>query len=309
MFKGASSMKQITFLFIVSCFLISGCSGPQWDRTPVIENRDFQVVLEDLQEKGNTAEQKYAHPYGMSLAKLDKILGDLTYNEEFGLLGDKKGEPVFQEEEIQRLAKALADTLAKANAGQRIRFVSFNRGQTLIFSKTRKTEGIVFIQSPHLLNIAFSSINRKMGKNVSTGYASGTSHSESSYTDPLQIMTTVTPLAPVPSYAATGLSDGGKPAPMWIVADLAKLDQTLPETDIQKETVAEPDLRPQKGKAPAKNADVLPAETGGVEKNHEKLLQQKIKNQLLYLKGLLDEGLITEADYAAKKMELLKKIE
>ena len=38
------------------------------------------------------------------------------------------------------------------------------------------------------------------------------------------------------------------------------------------------------------------------------MLKQDIKIKLRYLKELLDEGLITEKDYNAKKMELLGKI-
>ena len=52
--------------------------------------------------------------------------------------------------------------------------------------------------------------------------------------------------------------------------------------------------------APA--APAAPAPAG------EDLLKEDIRNNLRYLKELLDEGLISEQDYAAKKMELLKKI-
>ena len=301
--------QQFTVLCILSCLFIAGCNGSKWSRTPLIEDGNFNVILERSHAKGQTVQQEYGHPYDIPVAKLEKLLGDLTYREELEFLGSEKEERVFQKAEIQRLAKALSETLVKANADQRIRFVSFNLGETLLFSKRRKTEGVIFINAPNRLNIAFSSINRKADKSVSTGYASGSPDAEPSYPDPLDVRTAVTPLVQIPSYAEKCLLDGNKPAPMWIVVDLGKLDQTLLEADIQNETAAEPDLRQEMGKVPeAKDSEILPAEPGASEMNHGEILQQKIKKQLRYLKELLDEGLITEADYEAKKSELLKKI-
>jgi len=100
-------------------------------------------------------------------------MGDLQYTEKAGLMNNIKQRPVFQQTEIDRLAPVLAATLAKADAGQRLRFISFNQGQTAIFSESRKTEGVVFIDSTGRLNFAFNYINAKrLPSETSAIYAS-----------------------------------------------------------------------------------------------------------------------------------------
>src|SRR5512145_3092343 len=152
-------MKRIAFLFIISAAFFSACTNTKWVRTTVAERYDFNVTLEQQQEKGTVIQKKFAHPYEIDLSDLEKLMGDLKYIEKSGLMRKEKQSPVFQAAEIDRLAPVLALTLAKADANQRIRFTSFNQGDFVIFSVSRKTEGVVFIEPAGRVNVAFNYIN------------------------------------------------------------------------------------------------------------------------------------------------------
>ena len=152
-------MKRIAVLLIICAAFTSACTSTKWVRTTVAEQYTFNVTLEQQQEKGIFIQQKYAHPYEIDISDLEKLMGDLKYIEKSGLMRKEKLGPVFQPVEIDRLAPVLALTLAKADTNQRIRFTSFNQGDFLIFSVSRKTEGVIFIGPAGRLNIAFNFIN------------------------------------------------------------------------------------------------------------------------------------------------------
>ena len=291
------TMKRIFILLTMAIVFLPACSNTRWIRTPVIKNRDFIVTLEQRQVEGNIIGQAYEHPYHIDLPVLKTLMGDLTYIEEVGLMGKEEEMPVFQAVEIERLAPVLADTLTKADASQRIRFRSFNRGKGLIFSVSRETEGVIFIQPNNQLNIAFNFINSEIDFNEAP-----TVPSSYSLMDPLKIKNSATTIHPSAAYATLHQFETDKPAPMWVIADLEKIKKTagekpLPMIEDKKEIV--PAAAPESEMT--KTAVETPAPAAD-----DKL--EDIKNKLKYLKELLDEGLISEKDYDAKKAELLDKI-
>ncbi|MBC2715365.1 MAG: SHOCT domain-containing protein [Desulfobacteraceae bacterium] len=293
-------MKRITVLLIISAAFFSACSSSKWVRTTVVKQRDFIVNLEQRQEEGIIIQQNYEHPYKLGLPDLEKLMGDLTYVEQIGLMNTDKQNPVFQAVEIDRLAPVLADTLAKADATQRIRFTSFNRGKALIFSVSRETEGVIFIESGKRLNIAFNFINSEIDPTETNVYPS--SHSK---VDPLKIKTSYATISPTDPYAELHKFESGEQSPMWVVADLEKLKEAIntepvPIGEVKEE--APPAAAPESKSANTETEKTTPAQAS------ENLLQQDIKDKLKYLKELLDEGLISEKDYNAKKMELLDKL-
>ncbi len=288
-FRRIHHMKKIAVLFIIGAAFLSACSSARWVRTTIEKQKDFTVTLEQRQVEGKIIGQKYAHPYKIDLADFEKLLKDLTYIEKVGLMNTKKQSPVFQAVEIDRLAPVLADTLAKADASQRIRFRSYNRGKALIFSVSRETEGVIFIESGNQLSIAFNFINSEIDSTENTTYPRSFSR-----VDPLKIKTSDTTIIPTATYAELYTSETGEQSPIWVVADLDKLKEAV-------STVPVPIIE-EKGKfAPAVDT-TPPAQTS------KDLLKEDIKNKLKYLKELLDEGLISKKDYNAKKAELLDKI-
>jgi hypothetical protein len=282
-------MRKIALLFIIGAAFLSACSSARWVRTTIVKQNNFIVTLEQRQEEGKIIGQQYEHPYKIDLADLEKLLQNLTYIEEVGLMKTKKQSPVFQAVEIDRLAPVLVDTMAKADASQRIRFTSFNRGKALIFSVSRETEGVMFIEPGNRLNIAFNFINSELNPNEVTAYPRSFST-----VDPLKIKTSDTTIIPTVPYAELYTFETGEQSPIWVVVDLDKLKEAASTMPVPVTEV--------KGKTAPALETTRPAQTP------ENLLKEDIKNKLKYLKELLDEGLISEKDYNAKKAELLDKI-
>jgi hypothetical protein len=293
-------MKRLAILFVVSAAFLSACTGAKLVRTPVAKQNYLNVTLEQRQEKGTTELPKYQHPFMIELAELKKGMGDLTYIEKVGLMGAKQPNPVFNAVEIDRLAPVLAEALAKADARQRIRFVSFNQSKVLIFSESRETEGVIFVDSDGRLNFAFNYINAdRQPSETSAIY-----HVFSSI-DPLQIKSSGTTLSPTAPYAELHQFGTGQQAPMWIAINLDEMKKTAGTVTAplgQGTEKAVPAVAPGTGTMAA------PAETTAPAPASEDQLKEDIRNNLRYLKELLDEGLISEKDYTVKKMELLDKI-
>jgi len=293
-------MKRIAVLLFLCCVFFSACAGPKWVRTTVAEQHEFNISLERSREKGVDIPRHYDHPHKIEISDLRKLMKDLKYVEESGFMGEEKQSPVFQTAEIDRLAPGLADALAKAGPSQRVRFISFNQGKTWIFSTPRKTEGVIFVEPAGRLNIAFNFINSKRESTetsaIDTVYSSR---------DPLDIKISDTPLSATAPYEEHHKYKSGKKAPMWVVADLEKLKESTgiePAPAVETGEKAAPVVAPRAGKK------VAPVEKMAPRQASEDMLKKDIKDKLKFLKELLDEGLISEEDYAAKKQELLDKI-
>jgi len=294
-------MKRIFALLILSTVFCSACTSTKWVRTSVAKEYDFTVALEQLTEKGAIVPQTHEQPQGIDPAELKKVLGDLIYTEKAGLMSKSKLSSVFQQTEIDRLTPVLAATLAKAEAGQRLRFISFNQGQSVIFSESQKTEGVVFVDPAGQLNIAFNYVNAKRLPNETSAI-----YSNYSEIDPLKITTSDTPLSAPAPYAELHQFETGEPAPMWVVADLGKLKESI-STGTVPVVKAKEEIPPTA--APKTETVVTPVEITAPASASDDMLKTDIKNKLKYLKELLDEGLISAKDYEAKKKELLDKID
>jgi len=294
-------MKRIACLLILVAAVLGACTSTKWVRTAVVKEYDFAVALEQRQGNDTVAQQKYEHPRDIDLADLEKLMRDLTYTEKGGMISKSKQSPVFQQVEIDRLAPVLADSLAKADASQQVRFISFNQGQAVLFSTSQKTEGVVFVESGGRLNLAFNYINaNRIPSETSAIY------SNYSAVNPLKIEDSDTTLSASAPYAELRTLDTGKQAPMWVVADLGKLKEA-------SRAVAAPVAKSTENLSPAvapkAETTVTPVVKTAPAPAQQEDLKRDIKNTLKYLKELLDEGLISENDYNAKKAELLDKID
>ena len=308
-------MKRFAILFFLGAFFLSACSTARWVRTPVLKQKNIIITLEQRQEDGKIIQQKFDHPYSINLSEFERLLKDLTYIEPAGLFSKEEKSPVFQAIEIERLAPALADTLAKADASQRIRFTSFNREKALIFSVSRETEGVIFIESSGRLNIAFNFINSEIDPAEANKLPPNFSR-----VDPLKNQDSDTTIIPTSPYAKLHRFENGKPAPMWVAADLEKLKEasenaSAPIIKEKKETRPEA-VTPDSQTAPTAPAISMEPVTQVTEtekttpvQTSKNVLQEDIKTKLKYLKELLSEELISEKDYNTKKALLLDKLD
>ena len=301
-------MKHIVVLLIVSTVFMSACTGTQWVRTTVAKEYDFAVALEQRPVKEIIVPPKQERIKRLELTELKSLLSELKYIEEGGALSKSTQAAVFQTSEIDRLAPALLDALGKADANQRVRFLSFNQGQGVIFSNSRKTEGVVFSGVDGQLNIAFNYINSKrLPSETSAIYVNF------SAVDPVNIQSADSTLVITAPYLQSHSFADGQTAPLWVVADLDKLAQTILSAPTPVAAEVAPTEKAPVATPPAAVPMTAPAAVP-VEKNAtiaagEEVLRQDIKNKLKYLKELFDEGLISERDYQGKKQDLLNKID
>jgi hypothetical protein len=294
-------MKRIAALLIVTAVLVAGCAGSKWVQTDVIKQHEFVVVLEQRQDQSAAGQVEYGQPYQLDVAELKILLGELSYIEKGGLKNKSKQSPVFQPVEIDRLAPVLAETLAKADASQRLRFISFNLEPAVVFSVSRKTEGVVFVGADGRLNIAFNYVNANRHANETSAM-----FSKPAVNDPLSITNTESILTAPDAYAELHELQTGRQAPLWMVVDLAKFRAaiqvgTVPT--IKAPAAAVPAAAPAAAGTPVQAPAPAPAADAAAE-----LRQEEVKGKLKFLKELLSEGLISEQDYNAKKLELLDKI-
>jgi hypothetical protein len=292
-------MIRLSVLFIVSTVVLTACAGHQSLQTPVANEYELAVTFEE-QDKGSTVGQKFEHPYQVDIDVLKQLMADLRYIDESGAMTKKEEKAVFQGDEIDRLAPVLVGTLAEANAGQSVRFVSFNQAKSAIFSKSQKTEGVIFVASGAQLNLAFNYINA----NRAPSETSATYHKYSKI-DPLKIKTAVTALSVTAGYTELHRFTDGSQAPMWLIADLNKLQEAVATKPV-------PTVKPAETLAPAIATKTETTNTPVAQSAHavssDDPQQVEIKDKLKFLKELLDEGLISEQDYNSKKLELLDKI-
>jgi len=271
---------------IISILFVISCSPKRIHEKLVFENKHAKVFLESEIEKGS-ALNNYAHPVDLNDEILKLFLKSISYNEETGLFSKTQPASVFNENEINNLVFPIIDSLKKANPGQRIHFISYNRGNHGIFSHLRKTEGLVFIKPAGVLNIAFYSVNFEIRPHVND--------------DPVEIESEINPLK-TRTAQTTVFSDipeikphefeNGKKSPVWLAAHIDQLEMRLKTGDEKKKQ---------------KKVIILP-EKGIEQPDAWELKKNKVTRQLKYIKELFSKGLITKEDYESKKKEILKQI-
>lgn len=292
-------MKRALFSIIICAAILSACATARWVSTPVLNQKDAKVSLESLQEKGNTVNQHFNHPFTINPGEAERLFNNLMYVERTGIVVDlfknQKQKAIFQPEESAKLAPAISEALAKADPNQRVRFQSLNRGGGIIFPSRRITQGIIFIDSSNLFNIVFNVVNYELSADEPDEVPSDFKNR-----DPYQIKGSWTALVPTASYAHLQQLDNGKDNPMWLVVDLNKFNLA------SKEKTAP---------VPTQEAKTLPTaseetQPPGIQQTIESPADrnENIKNRLQLLKQLFDEGLITDKEYDAKKKEILEEI-
>jgi hypothetical protein len=316
-----------------SCFiLISGCTSSKWTHVPIDKQYDFILAYEQL-KTSSSGQDVYAHPSKIETNVLENILANITYETQSGIMKKTKTTQVFQEAEIDKLAPLLADSLANALPDQRVRFASFNQGKGALFSQSQKTEGVIFVDSDNQLNIAFNYINA----NRQSSETSAIYH-KFSMVDPLTIDSSDTQVVPSSPYVAARGHGQDQMFPMWILVNLNDLEspttqkieaelKSNTDTSMQEKPKLENiDAEPATFKQPSKSekndfnhdpaeplsspspsdhtiTDPIPSTTAT-----EITYEVEIKEKLKFLRELYDEGLISEEEYAQKKLDILESL-
>jgi len=299
--------------------LLWGC-GARWVRKPVVEQQHLKVSLEHNVVDGEMADQPFNHPFDLENKKMRGLLEQLQYLKKPLIYGDAERLPVFQQVEIERLAPALVDALGRATAKQRVRFISYNTGGGLLFKKQRRTGGVVFVDGSDQLNLAFSYVNYELKDEELK--RSGTAQL---YTDPLTIDSADKPIR-APGQAVRHRIKDGKKMPLWVVADIDRIDADRPIEPQAVESrpsepaapseepsavpsgesseAAEPGVEPQ----PEPEAEARPPAPSDTRQDQWEQQKSEIREKLQYLKELREADLIDEKEYEAQKEKLLEQI-
>ncbi len=150
------------------------------------------------------------HPATLETGKIASALRALRY-EEPGLLGRASSRPVFDQDEISRLAPTLSQALAQARPDQRVDFLSLP-GSGSNLGNARKTEGTMFVDPQGRLNIAMSAVRQVM--TVDDDF---TRFRELSMGDPLSVDRAMVNLAWERDTFAARRQLDGSPYPLWVV--------------------------------------------------------------------------------------------
>lgn len=293
--------------------LLWGC-GPRWVRRTVVEQQDLKVSLEHKVVDGEMAKQPFNHPLDIEKEKLRALLDHLQYLKNPLVFGDPEKVAVFQQVELERLTPALVDALGRATANKRVRFISYNTGGGLLFKKQRRTGGVLFVDASDRLNLAFSYVNQELRDEEVR--RSGTAQF---YTDPLAIDTSDSPVL-APGAAVRHRMKNGTKMPLWLVADIDRLDadslreaqagETRPSVAPSDEPSAassgalEPEVEPK----PEPEAEARPSLSPDTRQDQWEQQKADIREKLQYLKELREAELINEKEYEAQKEKLLEQI-
>ena len=327
-------VKMIAGL-ICCVVLVWGC-GARWVRQPVVEQQHLEVSLEHKVVDGEMADQQFNHPFDVDEEKIRALLDQLQYLQKPLIYGDAKRLPVFQQVEIKQLAPALADAVGRASKKQRVRFISYNTGGGLLFKKQRRTGGVLFVDGSDQLNLAFSYVNYEIKDEELKRGAT-----EQLYTDPLSVDSSDRPVL-TPGAAVGHRIKNGKEMPLWLVADIDRLDADRsrrgepavskdqpPEAaqpsemaeeapvapaaeprdrgeKIEAESEAKPKPEPEVQSKPA--AKPGPAVSPDAPEEQWERQKADIREKLKYLKELRKSDLIDEKEYEAQKEKLLEQI-
>jgi len=296
---------SVLMAFLFGIGLLTGC-GARWVRTPLVDQKMITVNLEHKVLKKQVVKQQYDHPFDIDRQGLKVLLTQLEYLDEPRVYGTPEQKPVFQQEEIERLVPALADALATANADQRVRFISHNKGGGLLFKKKRVTEGVSYVESGRKLNLAFADVNYEILTNPMENISERGENQ-----DPLRIKMSSTPIVG-PDYAKHHLMKNDISYPMWVVVDLENIPATtVPESATEK---ADPATPAESKVAPTTEKTVSPTavsdETSAAEKQDDawEIRRQESREKLQYFKELYESGLIDENEYKAQKEKLLNQL-
>jgi len=217
------------------------------------------------------------HPKELSQELLKNILLSIRYQRAFinfpGNLGKPKEYDMFLADEVEQFAGYLADAFKQAEPGQMVDFsIVCKRGQ--IFSGERVSDGYGFIEKGKL-HLVFRNIAEKLGtdQNINTS-------------NPLKLYSGSSKLI-AGEGQELGVDKKSKPRPNWLILDLAFYQAQASKLE-EKKLKAEDKKVEQIESAPEK--------------------EKSVKERLIELKELYEQGLITEQEYNEKREEILKEL-
>ena len=276
--------KRQLVSFLVIAGLLLGFKFTLFEKRKYLwkEGEYNYLYLESVPKKLGTLE----HPQELSLELLKEILLAIEYQRPWVNIPFTKPKgkqyQLFLPEEIEKFIPHLAEGFKQANSSQWLNFsVRCQRGKLFIGAE-RITDGVAFIKEGKL-NLVFRNIAEKLGVDEN--------------------LNTSNPLKYYPGSAYLVEKEGfslkrnkrSKPISNWLVVDLEWWEKKLAST--------------QKPELKAQEKEVAPSEEKVKQvKPSPEVKEKSIKERLLELKELYEEGLISEEEYKKKRQEILDQL-
>lgn len=229
-----------------------------------------------------------SHPATISVAELARLMGTLEYRER-GLLGRSGRQPVFSAEEIAALSPELTGSLLRAQPSEQVRFASFSRRSGAL-SQLLRTEGIAFVDAEGDLNLAFAGIHEFAGPDEDFF-----AFLQLSDRDPIRIERNLLRLD-----SATADWSTRSDRPLWAQASLTGTATAAASRPVEQssETTTASEMRPGPSELPAR-AESAPGRQS---------LEAEVRQRLEFLRGLYEDGLISEPEYEQQRREALQRL-
>lgn len=233
------------------------------------------------------------HPVSLTSEQVEKTLEQLQIQK-----GKKDPQPLFTQRELDRLAKPLAEALAKAQPNQDVVFSVADRESGVLSSIVNPllmTTGRVFYKDGalHLIlgtvGTPFESQLRATG--VMPKFKSG------SRNNPTQIEQQIL-LGPAMAYAASGRED-------WIRMDSRASSIPSSQIGTSSQIATERTSSPIGPVAATPPPASIPAETSLAPDDRDETFYQQAETRLKGLKRLREQGLLTEQEYQEKRQAII----
>lgn len=277
---------------------LAGCASPS---TKHLASGDGQYLVQI--SPASNAGTRLSHPATLETSALASKLRALHF-EEPGLLGSASSRPVFDQEEISRLAPALSQALAQARADQRVDFLSFP-GSGSNLGNARKTEGTLFIDPQGQLNIALSAVRQVM--TVDDDF---TRFREISMGDPLAVDRAMVNLVWERDAFSARRQNDGSPYPLWVVAANGQTAHEITEAQVDLQATREAAPPPARRAEPP-TRESAPDRPGTVAADEvaPSSTPEAVRERLEFLRALHEDGLISAEEYERERARALSRLE
>ena len=278
--------------------VLTGCAAPS---SGDMESGDGQYLVRV--SPAGRAGDTLGHPASIDTVYLERMLGALRY-QEIGLLGRAASRPVFDQDEIIRLAPALSRALAQAAAAQRVDFMSL-AGSSASFGNARKTEGTVFVDENGGLNIALSAVRQVM--TVDDDF---TRFREISLGDPLTVERAMVHLAWEQDTFIPRRQHDGSRYPMWVTTGLDQPDEPVSSLeDAPQPMQHERPAAVSRPAAPPPTDSTARQREVPIEEETSSTSPEAIRERLEFLRSLFEEELISAEDYERERARALRRLD
>lgn len=235
---------------------------------------------------------------------MSRILEELSFEERGSLMSlDKKS--VFTSAEVSELSAGLVEGLRKARPDQRVSFVAFGQGDSIV-GNARKTEGTVFVDRQGRLNIAFAGIQHLM-----TVEDDFTRYREASLGDPLSNDSSMVKLIASQEFISPKSGDNGAVWPMWITVRLDNVAaaSTQDTARVPAAIASSAPISDERAAPACATPSTSPSAPPTVDRDSAQFQPDEIRQRLQFLKTLHEDGLITDEDYDQERQRILRRID